>query len=120
MTRPEHHWEDQAVLSTIEIMLDRNVSLTNLARSGLDTAQVPYLQRDERRIQSCLDWLEPLATPEGFAPGMFSIMDVNLIAAFTSMESRKPGQWKGRPSLEAIYERYQTRPSVADTFPPPA
>ncbi len=107
-------------MSTIEIMLDRNISLTNLARSGLDPAQVPYLQRDERRIQSCLDWLEARATPEGFAPGMFSIMDVNLIAAITSMESRKPGQWKGRPSLEAVYERYQTRPSVADTFPPPA
>ena len=37
-----------------------------------------YLQRHLDRIESCLAWLEERATPDGFVPGWFSIMDVNL------------------------------------------
>jgi len=36
----------------------------------------PYIERQYSRITSCLEWLESRITPEGFWPGIFSIMNL--------------------------------------------
>ncbi len=113
MTRPEREWEDRMVLTTIETFLDSAVNLAVLTRFGVEPDKVPYLRREQARCQSCLDWLEGQATPEGFAPGVFSIADLNLVCALGWTEQRQVLPWRGRPSLEAILGRYAERPSVA-------
>jgi len=71
-----------------------------------------YLRRQRKRIDLCLDWLEKTATREGFAPGVFSIMDLNLVCALGNVGNRKSFEWRGRPSLEAIMAGYAERASV--------
>jgi glutathione S-transferase len=122
LTRPEHHWEDAKVLATIETMTGSvvNANLLKLV-DGLEADQVKYSRRQYRRAGICLDWLNDRATPEGFAPGQFSIMDTNLICAIGYVERYQLMQWRDRCHLAALVDRYQHRPSVegtAATSPP--
>ncbi|HEV2545750.1 MAG TPA: glutathione S-transferase family protein [Stellaceae bacterium] len=115
MTRPDHHWEDARVLATLETMTDSIMNLRQMKMSGFEPDQVAYLRRQCDRIDHCLDWLEQNATGDGFAPGEFSIMDVNLICALGNVDNHKSFEWRGRPTLEAIVARYSARPSVRAT-----
>jgi glutathione S-transferase len=115
MTRPEQHWSDARILATLETMTDSIMNLRQMKMSGLEAEQVPYLRRQRTRIDLILDWLEKNATPEGFAPGIFSIMDLNLICALGNIDNRRSFEWRGRPTLEAIYARYAERASVKAT-----
>jgi glutathione S-transferase len=115
MTRPEHHWADSRILATIETMTDSIMNLRQMKMSGVEFGEVVYLTRQRDRIDVILDWLETQATVDGFAPGIFSIMDLNLICALGNIDNRKSFEWRGRPTLEAIYARYANRPSVKVT-----
>ena len=115
MTRADRHWEDARVLATLETMTDSVMNLRQMKMSGLEPEQVTYLRRQRNRIDSSLDWLETQATHEGFAPGSFSIMDLNLICTLGNIDNHKSFEWRGRPKLEAIVARYVDRPSVAST-----
>ena len=112
MVRSAHQWQDDMVLATIETLLNSAINLTILKRFGVDVNKVPYLRREQLRCQSCLDWLEARATPEGFIPGMFSIADLNLMCALQWFDDRDVIPWWGRLHLETIVARYQHRPSV--------
>jgi glutathione S-transferase len=115
MARPDHHWEDARVLATVEAMTDSIMNLRQMKMSGLEPEQVTYLRRQRNRIDSCLDWLEKQATCEGFVPGQFSIMDLNLICALGNVDNHKSLEWRGRPKLEAIVAFYAERTSVKST-----
>jgi len=115
MTRPSHHWRDSRALATIETMTDSIMNLRQMKMSGIEADQIVYLRRQRERIDRCLDWLEKNATTDGFAPGEFSIMDLNLICALGNVDNHKSFQWRGRPRLEAIVRRYAERPSVKST-----
>jgi glutathione S-transferase len=115
MTRPDHHWEDARVLATLETMTDSIMNLRQMKMSGLEPEQVVYLRRQRDRIDCCLDWLDTRATADGFAPGAFSIMDLNLICALGNVDNQKSFEWRGRPNLEALMARYADRPSVKVT-----
>lgn len=117
MTRPETHWNDLLVLNTIETLLDSGINVFQLRRSGVSADQAAYLRTEARRMQSGLDWLEERATLEGFAPGVFSIQDLNLVCALHWVNFRKPVELHPGPKLSAILERYGARPSVAATMP---
>ena len=118
LTRPERHWQDLMILNTIETLLDSAINVYQFTRDGMRVEQVPYLRREKGRTQSELDWLEKQLPAEGFWPGMFSVMDVNLVCTLAWLDLRKPVPWRGRPKLEAIMERYGARPSVQATRPP--
>jgi glutathione S-transferase len=115
MTRPDFHWKDAQVLTTIETMTDSIMNLRQMKMSGFEPDQVGYLQRQRDRIDFCLDWLERNATCEGFAPGKFSIMDLNLICALGNVDNHKSFEWRGRPTLETIITRCSERRSVKST-----
>ena len=113
--RPEHPWEDALVLCTCNNALEAGVNLRQLGRSGVRAEQSAYLQRHQRRIASCLDWLEERAAPEGFLPGWFSLQDLSLVCALDFLERWELATWRGRPRLERLHERLSGRPSVVAT-----
>jgi glutathione S-transferase len=117
LVRPEHRWEDTKTLVTIETVLDSGLNIFQFARNDIGPEQAPYLQRELDRIQSDLDWLETKATPEGFVPGEFSLLDLNLVCTLQWADFRKPFQWQGRPKLEAIVALHGERESIASTRP---
>jgi len=117
LTRPGRHWEDLMILNTIDTMLDSGVNLFQFIRGGMQPGAVPYLRREMDRTQSELDWLEQEIGPEGFWPGAFCAMDINLICALGWLELRKPVPWR-RPKLEAFMQRHASRPSVKESHPP--
>lgn len=115
MTRPERHWDDALLQSTIETMGGSALNVGRLGRNGVKPEDAPYLQRELARAESCLDWLEQRATAEGFWPGRFSVMDLTLISLLGTIDFRKLMDWRGRPKLEALVEAFQGRPSIDAT-----
>ena len=112
MTRHDYHWEDTKILVTLETLTDSIMNLRQMKMSGLELEQVTYLRRQRDRIDRCLDWLNAQATVDGFAPGWFSIMDLNLICALGNVDNHRSFEWRGRSTLEALVARYAGRPSI--------
>lgn len=110
-------WEDGKVLATLDTMTDAGFLLRQLQQNGVDVNAVPYLKREQERIQRELDWLDAQATADGFVPGWFSIPDINLICALAWADFRQAFTWRGRPRLEAILRLHRDRPSVVLTRP---
>lgn len=117
LVRPDHRWDDMKVLITIETVLDSGLNIFQFSKNQIGPEQAPYLQRELDRIASDLDWLEERVTPEGFVPGEFSILDLNLICTLQWADFRKPFQWHGRPKLEATVALHGQRESLASTHP---
>lgn len=120
--RPDHSWQDKLTLATLATYGSTAVNLFLMNRDGVTPENSDYMTRQRTRIDQCLDWLEQQATPEGFAPGYFSLMDIAFICNATFAETRPMLPWRGRPALEALYDRHQNRPSIMATpiGPPPA
>jgi len=74
-----------------------------------------YMGRQKTRVERCLDWLETQVTSEGFAPGWFSIMDLAFVCPVAFGEARGVLAWRGRPKLDALYDRVVARRSMIDT-----
>ena len=117
MTRATHHWEDAKILAILETLANTIVNLKLMGDNGATSETLPYLKRQEARIESCLDWLEERAAPGGFVPEWFSVMDINLICAIAYGEKRGVMKLEGRPKLESIMTRFSERPSVFSTQP---
>ncbi len=121
LTRPEFHWEDARVLSTLHAMEDAAVIIRLLGLSDLDPDSVPLLARQQARVTSCLDWVEARVRTqalEGFWPGFFSVADISLVCALEFADKHKIYTWQDRASLKELAERLNERPSVAATRAP--
>lgn len=113
LTRPERHWDDALILTAIESLADAIVNV----RFMMGGQEASFLSRQRHRIGSCLDWLEQRVTPEGFWPGTFSAMDINLMCPLLYGEKRdtfefRTGRW---PRVVDMIVRWQDRPSVRAT-----
>ena len=115
LRRPDAPWQDGKLLATLNSMTDAGFLLRQLRQDGMDIAAVPYLRREQERIQRELDWLDRQATPEGFVPGWFSVPYINLICALAWADFRGAYSWQGRPRLEGIVRLHGGRPSVVLT-----
>lgn len=121
MVRPEHYIDDAKILVTIETIIDSAVHDLLLSASGVDPADIkPWgwvWKRDPQRIWSCLNWLDDQATPEGFSPGTFTIMDLKLMCALDFLSAVGKEDWRNRRNLAGIHERFKLRPSIEATQP---
>ncbi len=120
MTRPGRRWDDLKTLATIETFADTLVNVRHGRNEGRTADVSPYMARQEARMNACLDWLEAQAHAEGFWPGALSAMDIGLVCPLAYAETRGVFAWRGRPRLEAIYERTLARASFAETGEAPA
>ena len=108
------------ILVTIETILNSSVNIGLFAFSDTNPADIkpwgwPW-ERDPARIHSCLKWLDARATSEGFAPGVFSVMDINLICALQMIDSMANEDWSGYKNLSALNNFYMDRPSVVNSL----
>jgi glutathione S-transferase len=121
-TRPSQHWHDAQVLLALEALLVALVARSYLIWTGAEhrskaAIRLDLAKHEEERVYRLLDWLEQEATPTGFVPNVFSLQDIWLICAIGWTEARINIEWRGRPNLEAIYQRFAGRPSVLATIP---
>jgi len=115
LARPDRHWEDMTTLATIATAAASMVNLRLMQDDGITPANSDYLSRQKTRVDRCLDWLEERVTDEGFAPGWFSVMDIAFLCPMIYAETRGIMMWRGRPRLDALAERHQSRPSMVAT-----
>lgn len=117
LTRSDSHGEDAKVLATLRALEDAAVFIRLLGVAGLDSESVPYLGRQQKRVQSCLDWLDA-KVPEGFWPGCFSVADIGLVCALDFADKHKLYVWQDRPGLKERVAQLSERPSIAATRAP--
>ncbi|CAN5916405.1 glutathione S-transferase N-terminal domain-containing protein [soil metagenome] len=115
MARPERHWDDMTTLATLASCATSLVNLRLMQGDKVTPDNSDYLARQKTRVERCLDWLEGRVTDEGFAPGWFSIMDIAFLCPIGFCEAREIMAWRGRPKLEALFERHRPRPSLLAT-----
>lgn len=119
IVRPDHKWRDANLLSTLQTL---TVSLEHLhcleMVDSLTEETVSFLKRESTRVNSILDWLDRQASPDGFAPGWFSLMDIMFIVHMDFSETRNGLQWRDRNNLDSLYARFADRPSVKQTLYP--
>lgn len=117
LVRADKRWEDWETLVAIETMLNSGLTMLRFgAHSGV-TADPPYLARDHQRVQSILYWLDQRATPEGFVPGWFSVLDLNLVITLQWIDFRKLFEWRGRPNIDKLVAFHASRPTLPPTHP---
>ncbi len=117
LVRSDKRWEDWETLSAIETMLNSGLTMLRFgAHSGV-AADPPYLARDHQRVQSILDWLDKRATPEGFVPGWFSVLDLNLVITVQWVDFRKLFEWRGRSNIDKLVAFHEPRPTLPPTHP---
>ena len=115
LTRPEHHVRDGQVLAALELLGHALVILRQMDQHQVAPRDHKYVKRHLKRVGHQLDWLESQATDDGFIPGVFSVMDLNLVCTLQWVDFRKIVDWRPRPRLEAIMEKYKSRPSMVET-----
>lgn len=117
LVRPEHRWEDSEVLAAIETLLDCGLTMLRFGKHSGVAQEPGYLAREHMRVQSILDWLEKRATPEGFVPGWFSVMDLNLVVTAQWVDFRSLFEWRGRPSIDRLVALHEKRSTIPASHP---
>jgi glutathione S-transferase len=120
LVRAAKRWEDSETLVAIETVLNSGLTMLRFGKASGVEKDPPYLEREHKRVQSILDWLEKRATPEGFVPGSFSVLDLNLIITVQWVDFRKLFEWRGRPVIDklvAFHENRSTLPASHPTMP---
>ena len=117
LVRADKRWDDWETLVAIETVLNCGLTMLRFgAHSGVAT-DPPYLARDHQRVQSILDWLDKRATPEGFVPGWFSVLDLNLVITLQWVDFRKVFEWRGRPNIDRLMAFHGERPTLPSSHP---
>lgn len=122
--RPDAEWEDRKLLAAIASATDTMVLLAYHAWCGLGETRENVMgfglkERWETRVHTTLDWLDGVATPEGFTPGRFTLADIAMICALDWTDARLKFPWgaEGRPreNLQALVARFIDRASFRET-----
>lgn len=117
LVRADKRWEDTETLVAIETMLNSGLTMLRFGTlSGVDKDPA-YLAREHQRVDAILNWLEKRATPEGFVPGWFSVLDLNLVITLQWLDFRKLHDWRGRPTIEKLVALHERRPTFPPTHP---
>jgi glutathione S-transferase len=122
--RPERMLQDEQLLAVILAMGDTMVARQYAHWAGIGPVGRNLLgfdpaARNLERVLATLDWLEARVGETGFWPGVISVQDVALACLILWSESRGPIAWLGRPRIEALVARLESRPSFAATVPRP-
>lgn len=122
--RSEKYWQDERTLDVLLAMGDALAAMkyqgwAGLAPVGKNLIGFDPASRHLERALVTLDWLESLAAPAGFLPGVLSVQDIALSCFILWTEARGLIAWRGRPNLEAVVANCASRPSFIETTPQP-
>ncbi len=117
LVRPEKRWEDSETLVAIETLLNCGLTMLRFGTHSGVHREPAYLAREHMRVQSILDWLEKRATPEGFVPGWFSVLDLNLVISVQWVDFRKLFEWRGRPNIDRLVALHEQRSTIPASHP---
>jgi glutathione S-transferase len=115
---PASRYDDENVLYAIESALDSAINVFLLEQDGVALAASPYLQRQTRRLASCLGYVDGLlAGKTTLNEGVFSFSDVTLACALDWLVFRKRYDVAQHVNLARYREAHEPRPSLRATHP---
>ena len=117
LVRADKRWEDSETLVAIETVLNSGLTMLRFGTASGAEKDPPYLAREHKRVQSILDWLDKRATSEGFVPGWFSVLDLNLIITVQWVDFRKLFEWRGRPNIDKLVVFHENRSTIPASHP---
>lgn len=105
--------------ATVDELLGTLIKLFYLRKDGVDTAQVPYLAKDEARARSTLAWIEG-QLHGAFCTDVedFGRSELALYSALDWIDFRNVASLDETPGLRAFLHAHRDRPLLAATAPP--
>ncbi len=107
-------WQDENLLTAIDGAMNAGVSVLLMKRSGIDTTSpLMYVQRQKDRMESILDYIEPLLTSEPLDHWNFHSMSLYCFLDWAIF--RELINLKARPTFLAFLETHHSKAIVVAT-----
>ena len=96
----------------IDGALDAAINAFYLRKDGVAPGTVAYVDKQDRRVDSALDWLQA-----HWHPAALGIPEIAAVTMLDWMQFRAVRDLSRWPTLAALRDAHQDRPSFADTRP---
>lgn len=98
--------------------LDSAINVFYLRREGVDTASIPYMKKQDERVDSALAWVAGQLQGDSFVrPGGFGQLELLLFGMLDWMRFRGVRPVEQTPAFAAFLAAHQGRPSLMATHP---
>lgn len=97
--------------------LDSAVNVFYLRKDGVDVAAVPYLVKQQARVDAALGWVEAQLRGDGFFDGRPGYAELALYTTLGWMSFRNTWPVAAHPKLVAFQARWDAEPGWAATAP---
>jgi glutathione S-transferase len=111
-------WRERNLISAIDGALDSAINVFYLVRDGAKLEQIAYLQKQQARIESTLDWIEK-QLEGGFFTDVprIGLVEIALATALDWMTFRKQYPVERHGALVAFLEHHSGFPPFVHTRP---
>jgi glutathione S-transferase len=106
------------LMSALDGAMDALINALYYQREGVQSAEVPYLQKQHDRAAATMHWVDAQVAPRGLAEGSFSWMGLYLLTTLEWMIFRDMYPVREHAGLLACLESLQDHPSLVATRPP--
>ncbi len=110
--------EDKNFLSTMDAAIESAVNVFLLETDGVMPEQSKYLQRQNVRVATCLEWLDQrYENRTTLTPNKLAFVDMALVSALGWLRFRKRADLTPYANLLAVESAFANRPSFSSTIP---
>ncbi len=106
------------LMSALDGAMDALINALYYQREGVQSAEVPYLQKQHARAAATMHWVDAQVAPRGLAEGSLSWTRLYLLTTLEWMIFRDMYPVREHAGLLACLESLQDHPSLVATRPP--
>lgn len=98
--------------------LESAINVFYLKRDGVDVSAIPYMVKQDQRVDAALGWVAAQLRGQSFAPeGGFGLLELTLYATLDWMDFRAVRPVRETPAFRDFLAAHADRPSLVATHP---
>lgn len=98
--------------------LESAINVFYLKRDGIDTSSIPYMVKQDQRVDAALAWVAEELHGESLSPkGGFGLLELTLYATLDWMDFRKVRPVRDNAAFDRFLDAHAERPSLVATHP---
>ena len=99
-------------------VLDSAINVFYLKRDNIDTSSIPYMVKQDQRVDTALSWLASELHRDSFSPkGGFGLLELTLFATLDWMHFRSVRPVRDNAAFAHFLDAHAGRPSLVATHP---
>lgn len=98
--------------------LESAINVFYLKRDGIDTSTIPYMVKQDQRVDAALAWVAGQLHGDSLSPrGGFGLLELSLYATLDWMDFRSVRPIRQSPAFARFLDAHAGRPSLVATHP---